>query len=135
MSRIVLVDSSASLLTLRFLIQIGIMLGLWVFLIFLSILGVERLKGSGATKSVLLFHRSNEKTSPKDEEHGNVSVQPPMEKRSSEKVSETSPAVDKSTTVFTWSQLDYTGESFQTLSPVVFFPFCVSSLTASPLSL
>ena len=89
------------------------MIGLWLFLVFLTVLGVERLKSSSATKSYLLFQRTNDKKQTaaitnggrRDEEEGDVSTQPIGEQHSSK---ETPAIVEKSTTVFTWKHLDYT---------------------------
>lgn len=101
------------------ILQIGISLGLWFFCIFLTLVGVERLKAAGATKSYLLFKRTSEREetvaiihggAPVDEEQGDVSIQAIQDQRSSKKAE--GGRIDKSTTVFTWSHLDYTGQSF-----------------------
>ena len=99
--------------------NIGIILALWIFLVALTIFGVERLKAAGAQKSYLLFQRSNDKQElaaianggdPTDEEQGGVKAQPVGEQRSKNEKSGggAEDALEKLTTVFTWKDLDYT---------------------------
>lgn len=91
--------------------NVGIIIAFWIFFVALTAFAVERLKAAGSEKSYLLFKRTHDANDASaianvnDEESRPAEKQAPGEQKGGNAAAG---AIDKSSTCFSWKNLDYT---------------------------